>query len=139
MADLNDIQKQVIDFANRLIELQQKSPAVCDLNLDIPAWKSKLLNYPERFVSSDVLGNIAKFSTHMKLLQDHESVLSEEINKEILNRVSAKLIDQAQLYAQKAITSDDKVFSTTLITLLENIKPALAAYSRPNAPHGPEV
>lgn len=138
MQQLDEIHQQIIDFAKRVSALQQNDAGLCDAQLNVPAWKSTELGQPERFVSTAVLGNVARFSVHFELLKTGHPAISEDNNKKSLTSVSVAILDQARLFAQSATHGDDKAFSATLVNALESADKAIQAYSGPSASPAPK-
>ncbi len=126
MNDFDDIKTQLKVFCDKISQLQNTKPGNYSARLEIPQ-----LQKDGTDIYREVSGNVGKFTGHLHLLQNSES-LSQEINKQILTNLSKKLVAQVDFYAKQWGDKHDPDFCKQLSSKLQNIDAVIAAYSRPS-------
>jgi hypothetical protein len=128
MADLNDINSQLNVFCEKVQQLKQIKTGNYSAKFEIPVWQ----NENKDFITQ-VSASVGKFSGHMNLLQNSD-VLAQDINKQILEKLSKKISQHVEFYQQQWGAKHDNDFCKQLLDGLQKASAEISAYSKPTPP-----
>jgi len=126
MNDFAEVKNLLMEFCEKVKQLEQNKVGNYSAKLEIPAWRDGT------DFARQVSGNVGRFTGRLVLLE--HSQIPVESNKAVLTDVSQKITENLNFYTKQWGNKHDKDFCNTLAQSLQNVSAVIANYSRPNQP-----